>query len=92
MNAVPETIPISELRQRQNEILSKLYDGPVLLTQHGRAAAVLVDPEQWNWLVEAFEDLHDALEVRQIKARIDAGEEEVIDWAEFEADLDAIPA
>ncbi|MFQ5796297.1 MAG: type II toxin-antitoxin system Phd/YefM family antitoxin [Candidatus Bipolaricaulia bacterium] len=38
----------SKLRQTQNEVLEKLSEGPVVLTQHGEATAVLVDPEQWN--------------------------------------------
>ncbi len=92
MNPMPKTVPISDLRQRQNEILSKLSEEPVLLTQHGRAAAVLVDPEQWNRLLEEFEDMYLALEAIEIKARIDRGEEEITDWAEFEAELDAVPA
>jgi prevent-host-death family protein len=48
MTSIPELLPISELRLHQNEVLSKLKDKPVVLTQHSRAAAVLVSVEQWN--------------------------------------------
>src|SRR5215213_6635668 len=48
MNWIPELLPISELRLHQNEVLGRLKDGPVVLTQHSRAAAVLVSVEQWN--------------------------------------------
>jgi prevent-host-death family protein len=58
--AVPELMPISELRLRQSEVLGRLPAGPVILTQHGRAAAVLVSPEQWNRIIAELEELQDA--------------------------------
>jgi prevent-host-death family protein len=45
MRAIPELVPISQLRQRQSEVLARLSEGPVILTQHGQGAAVLVDLE-----------------------------------------------
>lgn len=72
MSTVPEIVPISKLRHTQNEILAKLSEGPVVLTQHGEAAAVLVDPKQWNRLIEELEDLYDALDA--IEARQEEGQ------------------
>jgi prevent-host-death family protein len=69
MDVIPEILPISDLRQRQNQVLRKLSEGPVILTQHGRASVVLVSPEQWNLMVEQIEDLQDALDA--IEARAD---------------------
>jgi len=63
MQAVPEMIPISELRQKQNQILEKLTQGPVVLTQRGRASAVLVSPNEWNLLVKELENLRDSIDV-----------------------------
>ncbi|MDY7000557.1 MAG: type II toxin-antitoxin system Phd/YefM family antitoxin [Thermodesulfobacteriota bacterium] len=63
MQAVPEMIPISELRQKQNQILEKLTQGPVVLTQRGRASAVLVSPNEWNLLVKELENLRDCIDV-----------------------------
>lgn len=70
MQTIPNLLPISELRQQQNKILQMLSDGPVILTQHGRASVVLVSPEQWNQMVNQIEDLQDSLdavEARQSK-------------------------
>jgi prevent-host-death family protein len=99
MNAVPELVPISEVRKRQNEILVQLNAGPVILTQRGRVAAVMVSPKQWNQLIERLKDLEEALEetldlqaVQEIEARIAAGEEPILDWADAEAELDATSA
>ncbi len=66
MQTIPNLIPISELRQKQNKILKMLSDGPVVLTQHGRASVVLVNPELWNQMVNELEDLHDALDAVEV--------------------------
>jgi len=39
--------------------------------QHGRPAAVMVSPEQWNRLMARLEDLQDALDIAE--ARRDLG-------------------
>ena len=52
MGMVTEVLPISDLRHRQNEILASLQKGPVILTQRGRGAAVLLSLDEWNMLLE----------------------------------------
>jgi len=63
MGIIPTLVGISDLRIRQSEILDKLQQGPIVLTQRTQPVAVLVSPEQWNQLVEQLEDLQDALDV-----------------------------
>jgi len=92
MMAVPELVPISKLRQTQNEILARLSRSPVVLTQHGEAVAVLVDPEMWNQLLEDLETWQDSFDALEVKYRILNGEEEVVDWEEIEAEVDALSA
>jgi prevent-host-death family protein len=87
MRAIPELVPISQLRQRQSEVLARLSEGRVILTQHGQRAAVLVGLEQWNRMIEALEDLQDALDAALIQREIAEGEEEVLDWDVIEAEL-----
>jgi len=62
MYPMPVVLPISDLCQAQAQILDRLGDGPILLTQQDKAAAVLVNPAQWNQLLEQLEDLQDALD------------------------------
>lgn len=67
MNPMPEVVPISKLRTRQNDLLEKAAQQPILLTKHGRARAVLLGPETYNRLLEQVEGLHlalDAIEAR----------------------------
>jgi prevent-host-death family protein len=70
MAAIPGICGVSDLRTRKSEILSKLRDGPVVLTQHARAVGVLVSPGKWNQLIEELENLQDALAA--LEARQDA--------------------
>jgi prevent-host-death family protein len=79
VNVVPELVPIWALRTRQNQILRSLVKGPIVLTQHGQAAAVLVSLEQWDHLVETLEDLMDSPDAIEMKARVATGQESVID-------------
>lgn len=70
MDPLPEVVPISELRLRQNELLGQVSEKPIVLTQHGRAVAVLLGPEPYNRLLEHIEDLQlavDAVEARAEK-------------------------
>jgi prevent-host-death family protein len=87
MSAIPELVPISQLRQKQSEVLNRLSQGPVILTQHGQGAAVLVGLEQWNQMIETLDDLQDALDAALIQQEIAAGGEEVLDWDEVKAEL-----
>lgn len=68
MDPMPEVVPISELRTRQNDLLEKAGEQPILLTQHGHAVAVLLGPDPYNRLLEHVEDLQlalDAVEARK---------------------------
>ena len=55
------TMPVSNLRTEQAAILSQLHESPVLLTQRGRGAGVLVHPDIWNEMVELLDDYDDVL-------------------------------
>jgi prevent-host-death family protein len=50
MGSVPDIIPISELRKNAAGIIKKMKSArqPVVITQHGRASAVLVSAEDYR--------------------------------------------
>ena len=75
MNAIPEMIPISDLRARQNEIIAGLTNGPVILSQHSRGTAVLMAVAHYNGLMEEIEDLEDIIAVLRTELRIAKGED-----------------
>jgi PHD/YefM family antitoxin component YafN of YafNO toxin-antitoxin module len=78
LNKVPEIVPISEMRTHQAAILEQLKQGPIVLTHHSKAAAVLVDPNYWNWLLEQLEDARDLATIRQQEREEADGEVELV--------------
>lgn len=77
MNAVVEVAPISDLRHRQNQIIANLDKGPVILTQHGRGAAVLLSMQQWQEINECLRSAADAQALRTLYAEFDQEEREL---------------
>ena len=79
MDIVPNLVPISELRHQPTKVLGLLSKGQVILTQRGRATAVLVHPEQWNRFIEELEDALDAVDALKAKLSLATGEDELVD-------------
>jgi prevent-host-death family protein len=64
MHLALPVLPISDLRSKAKEVLQQIKKQPIILTQRGRARAVLVDFDTYNRLVErqaALERTLDAL-------------------------------
>jgi prevent-host-death family protein len=74
MYKVLPTMPVSELRTHQAEILNQLQQTPVLLTQRGQGAGVLVHPDTWNKVMEQLEHLLHLELLRQRAAEAARGE------------------
>lgn len=54
VNTLPQTAPISDMRNRQNVLLRMAEKGPVVLMSRSRPAAVLLSPAQWNAIADAL--------------------------------------
>ncbi len=86
MEHVPQIVPISEMKLNQPEVMEKLADGPVILANRSKAAAVLVSVAQWDRMITYIEDLEDALAVAKLKLADAKGEvewmsqQEISDW------------
>jgi prevent-host-death family protein len=89
IESIPKLIPMSDLRIHQNSVLARIAEGPVVLTQHGRAAAVLVEPDLWNELVQRLEDLQDTLDVMRGHQEMQEDPASVVPWEEVRAELRA---
>ena len=50
MNRVPEIVPVTDLRQDAAAVLERLKGSlePMVITQRGRAAAILLSPESYE--------------------------------------------
>ena len=52
---------VSELRTEMNAILAQLKETPVSLEKHGKSVAVLVDPQRFEAMERALEEVSDTL-------------------------------
>jgi prevent-host-death family protein len=61
-------MPVTDLRRDTSRILKSVReDGDVVyITQHGRAAAVLLDYEQYQALLAQLEDLSDLAAIEEV--------------------------
>ena len=48
MNIMPDVVPVSHLRTHHRELFHQLEEGPVILVQRSKPAAVLVSVAEWN--------------------------------------------
>ena len=67
------TLPVSDLRNRQAEIIAQLDETPVLFTRGGHGAGVLVHPDRWNQMVREMARLQRLVRSDQILAEMKAG-------------------
>ena len=64
-------LPISDLRTKARELLARVKEEPVVITQRNRPEAVVVDYESYNEMVarlEVLEDTRDALVIERALA------------------------
>jgi prevent-host-death family protein len=57
----PSLKPMTELRRRTAEVLEEIRDSriPVMVTEHGRDAGLIIDPETWHAMVARLELLEE---------------------------------
>lgn len=56
MQVALEAVPITSFKNEPTEVVAKIARQPLLLTQHGRSVAVVVNPQQWNDMVEQLSE------------------------------------
>jgi prevent-host-death family protein len=62
------TATVTELRAELASYLESLREGPLLVLSHSKPAAMLVEPEEFDRLLERVEYLEDLLDGRQAVA------------------------
>ena len=73
--------PVTEFRAHTSAVIAQVHSTkrPLILTQHGRSAAVLLDPEVYESLIDEIELLRDlAVSEAQIAAGQVVPHEEVV--------------
>lgn len=62
------TTTVTQLRSDLSSLLSSLKEGPLLVLSHSKPAAILIEPELFDNLLERVELLEDLLDGRQVIA------------------------
>jgi len=72
--------PLSEFRKKSADFIKRLkkVKQPIVLTQHGKSAAVLMDVSEYERLTKKMEMLEDLLEAKQ---QVEQGETYTLDEA-----------
>lgn len=80
MTTIYPILPVSDLRYKTKEILNQVGDEPVVLTQRGRATAVLINFDAYNEMarrLQALEEIRD--EAMMLLAQANAQKLEFVD-------------
>ena len=62
------TTTVTELRSELSSLLNSLQDGPLLVLSHSKPRAMLIEPEEFDNLLERIENLEDLVDGRQAVA------------------------
>ena len=81
------TASVSELRSDLSAIIGKLEEGPVVVLSRSHPAAILLDPDVFEALIENTETLEDILDGRMALAHYSAKPETAVDAEEVFARL-----
>lgn len=87
LDRVFETQPISNFRKAGPEILEAVSKGPVLVTQHGVGAAVLMSVDHYNNIASYLRAFYDADLFRRLLSDTDEGEGAFVSFEEFSQNL-----
>lgn len=77
------TMAVSEARERLSEAVEMAHSEAVVLERYGRPAAVLLSPERYEQLLEAYEDTEDVSAFDEAMAEEGAS----IPWEQVKTDL-----
>ncbi|MDQ3249065.1 MAG: hypothetical protein M3Q45_07620 [Chloroflexota bacterium] len=89
MRLMPQTEAISNFKNRCEDVLTKLRQGPVLLMQRSQPAAVLIDPEAWNQHVVEMRNLRLLLLYYKRREAVRADPTSMVSDEELERQLQA---
>lgn len=87
MTIASQIVPITDLRKHHNDILSKLSQGPVILAQRSRAAAVLVSVQEWDIIMDEVKRYRRLLLGDERSQELTDNPSMAIPWADAECEL-----
>jgi PHD/YefM family antitoxin component YafN of YafNO toxin-antitoxin module len=65
MNKLPQMASVADMRQEHLRLFTMLKNGPVVVSNRSKPAAVMLSPEMWDKIVEQLEEQDDLIQVLQ---------------------------
>ncbi len=87
MYTMPQVVPVSELRNHHRKVFGLLENGPIILAQRSKAAAVLVSVEEWDRRAKRLQELEWHEEIHRAAKAAKASTEPDLDPEEFMEEL-----
>lgn len=87
MLVLPQTEIISNLKNRYEQVLAKLAQGPVVLLQRSKPTAVLVSVAEWERTAKRLAELEEREMIRQRLQRAHVNPAADVSLAEFTTQL-----
>lgn len=89
MNIMPDVVPVSHLRNNHRELFHQLEEGPVILAQRSKPAAVLVSVAEWNAKERRLEILEARLRYLEVKQQFEKEPPRMVTFDEIETNVKA---
>ncbi len=70
--------PITTIQRNPQKVLAMLANGPVILANRSKPAAILVSVDLWDRLIEQVEDQADIIDALEAKLAIAIGQAEMM--------------
>jgi len=90
MQIMPDVVPVSQLRDKHKQIFNQIAQGPIILAQRSRSAAVLVSISDWNAREKRLEILEARLKYLEMKRQFVENPPKLISFDELEKRVEAL--
>lgn len=87
MNRLPQMASVTDLRNDYLTLFAKLNDGPIILAQRSKPAAVLVSPELWDTIARRLEQYELLAQADRIDAEMEADPTKIVTHEELKRRL-----
>jgi len=71
MQVMPNTVPISDIKNKPTEVLELVEKGPVILTTRGSGVAVVASINEWNTMAQRLARLERLMRLRAARQNKD---------------------
>src|SRR5262245_12349014 len=90
MQIIPDVVPVSQLRDNHKQIFNQIAQGPIILAQRSRPAAVLVSVADWNAREKRLEILEARLKYLEMKRQSTENPPKLVSFDEIEKRVEAL--